>query len=426
MLLLMKVGTRISRAKARLAPFWRISPLVTSVVGVAVIATVGSMLLFSAHATTPAVNLEAEDGTTTSGAVVGTDVNASGGKYIKFAASTVAKTKPVFIIYYMWWDHQHWVSHLGPNYPIAQSPQPLPAALDASSCGTVNNYTGNVLTDVSQNIAYDQNNYATFLADVQQAAATGATGFAVNWVGDGTTTQSASTVTYDKRLAYMFQAVHAVNAAGTPFKLMINYQSSANILTMTQFQNDFQYIQNTYGNDSALDHTYSSKPEMVIAGTWKYTDADLATMGQTLRPNFYLIGDEKPATWDAARAANLDGTSYYWSSQDPYNNASSFTQLKNFAATVRSTTNPDGSAKTWFAPFTPGYNAMLLYNSTNCVPRNGTQTIHQLFDGNLPSNPDGWTFISWNEISEGSYIVPLTRYGTTYTDALQNVINTGQ
>jgi len=48
-----------------------------------------------------------------------------------------------------------------------------------------------------------------------------------------------------------------------------------------------------------------------------------------------------------------------------------------------------------------------------------------LYDGNLASAPDGWTFISWNEITEGTYIVPLTRYGDSYTNYLTNIITNG-
>jgi hypothetical protein len=76
---------------------------------------------------------------------------------------------------------------------------------------------------------------------------------------------------------------------------------------------------------------------------------------------------------------------------------------------------------TWLAPFTPGYNATLLYHTPTCVPRNNGQTMKALFAGNSVSKPDGWTLISWNEISEGSYVVPLTRYATTYLDVLKSI-----
>ena len=342
------------------------------------------------------------------------------------AAPTSGKAKPIFAMYYMWWDRSHWTTHLGPNYPSTATPNPLPAALDSASCSTKNNYAGNLLTDVSQGLSYDQTNPQTIDDDVNLAQASGLSGFAVNWIGDGTTTQSVKSSNYNKRLAYMFDAVHKLNAAGKPFKLILNYQSSAKKLPMEQFTNDLDYFNATYGTNPALDHTYSIRPEVIMAGTWKYSDTELTSISNNLRSRLYLIGDEKPSSWTATRSSDLDGTSYYWSSQNPYANAGSFKTLSNFAATVRATHNPDGTAKTWFSPFTPGYNAALLYHTPTCVPRNGTATMHRLFDGNSGSNPDGWTLISWNEISEGSYIVPLTRYGTTYTDELRSIVQTNK
>jgi hypothetical protein len=88
--------------------------------------------------------------------------------------------------------------------------------------------------------------------------------------------------------------------------------------------------------------------------------------------------------------------------------------------------NPDGSAKTWLAPFTPGYNAGLLYGTPTCVPRDDGRTKHKIHDGNLATEPDGWTLISWNEISDGSYIVPLARYGDPYANTLADIIRTGR
>ena len=103
-------------------------------------------------------------------------------------------------------------------------------------------------------------------------------------------------------------------------------------------------------------------------------------------------------------------------------NPGSFTTLKNLAAQVRASgTNPDGSRKLWFAPVAPGYDSILNGGST-CVPRNGVQTLDTLWSGNAQSAPDGWTLISWNEISEGSYVQPLQRWGTLYLDELHRLI----
>jgi hypothetical protein len=325
---------------------------------------------------------------------------------------------PVFAIYYMWWDRQHWVTRLGPSYPVSARPNPMPATLNDSGCATVNAYPGNALTDVSQGLTYDQSNPATIRHDVELAARSGLNGFMVNWIGTGSAQQSATSSNYNRRLQYMFDATHAVNAEGLPFRLILNYQSSAKRLTPAQFANDLGYFFKAYGADAALDHSYSKRPEVVMAGTWKYSDATLAGISASLRPRLYLIGDEKPASWNAARASSLDGTSYYWSSENPITNKSAFAKLAAFATLVRKTRNPDGSIKTWLAPFTPGYNAMLLYHTSTCVPRDDGATMKTLFVGNAASKPAGWTLISWNEISEGSYVVPLSRYGNHYLDVL--------
>ena len=73
-----------------------------------------------------------------------------------------------------------------------------------------------------------------------------------------------------------------------------------------------------------MDHSYSTRPEIIWAGSWKYSPAELSTVSGAFRSKLFLIGDEKPGTWTASRAAVLDGASYYWSSQDPWGNPASF------------------------------------------------------------------------------------------------------
>jgi hypothetical protein len=331
----------------------------------------------------------------------------------------------VFAIYYLWWDHQHWVSRLGNAYPYESVPSPLPATVAADGCGAAGKYAGNVETDISQGLTYDQNDPQTIARDVNLAADAGVKGFLVNWIGTGQPIQGRGSSSYNTRLAAVFDAVHKLKDSGRNFTVMFNYQSSAKKLSVSQFTNDFAYLLNTYGTDPALDHTYSAKPEIVMAGTWKYSDDEIASISRQYRPRFYLLGDEKPDSWDQAREEYLDGTSYYWSSQNPIKNPSSFSRLAAFAAKVRATPNPDGRRKTWLAPFTPGYNASLLYKTPTCVPRNNGQTMRALYAGNAASKPAGWTLISWNEISEGSYVVPLTRYGMTYVNVLKSLIENG-
>jgi hypothetical protein len=247
----------------------------------------------------------------------------------------------------------------------------------------------------------------------------GVTGFAVNWNGTGQPTQTPTDDADNQRLEWMFQSARRLNSEGTPFHLILNYKGSANVLHPEVIANDLRYLTDLYAGEPTLDHTYSPLTEVIWAGSWKYTDNEIAAVRNATADTVYLIGDEKPTTWNAARVANLDGASYYWSSQNPYKNPTSFRQLSVWADLLRS------QHKTWIAPLTPGYNAQLLYGTSTCVPRNNGQTMHDLYTGNARSHPDGWFFISWNEIAEGSYIVPLTRYGTRYTDRLRDLIATG-
>jgi hypothetical protein len=337
----------------------------------------------------------------------------------KVSTANGKSSKPVFVIYYLWWTAHHWQDRLGAS---ASTSGTLPATLDASGCGAHSAYAGNKLTDVPGPGGYDQSSAATIERDVRLAASTGITGFAVNWNGAGTAGQSVGSTAGNRELQYVFDAVHKINAEGIPFRLMLNYKASARKLSTATINGDMSYFTSRYGADPALDHTYANRAEMIWAGSWKYTSGELSTVSASFRGKLFLIGDEKPSTWNAARAAQLDGASYYWSSQDPWGNPASFGQLRTLADAVHAGTNPDGRAKTWLAPFTPGYNAQLLYGTSTCVPRRDGQTMHQLFGGNKASNPDGWTFISWNEIAEGSYIVPLTRYGQKYTNELKSVI----
>jgi hypothetical protein len=330
-----------------------------------------------------------------------------------------SSSKPIFTYYYLWWSRKHWLDLLGPNYPYSARPNPLPARLDAGGCSPVSLYPGNELTDVSQGLAYDQDNPAVIERDVRQAATAGLAGFAVNWNGTGTPSQTPTSNSYNKRLQWMFDAVHKVNAEGTRFKLLLEYKSASGPST-SKMTNDLNYFLNRYGSDPALDHSYSPKPEMVWPGSWKYTDAQKTTISRAFRSRLYLIGGEKN-TWDSNSAANFDGNTWYWPGQDPYGNPHSFGQIRTVADRVRSTRNPDGSRKVWLAPLAPGYNPILLRGGDTCVPRRNGETLLRLVFGNSTSQPDGWLLISWNEIAEGSYIVPLTRWGNAYLNVVRSI-----
>ncbi len=349
-----------------------------------------------------------------------TSVAAAGVPATRQAAAVAYTSKaPVYAYYYLWWSRQHWVDMLGPNYPTTATPLPLPATLDSSGCHPVSRYAGNRLTDVPARL-YSQDDPGFIENDVREAAAAGLDGFAVNWAGTGYAAQLPGDSVYSRRLASMVAAVHKVNAEGIPFKLWLSYKASAKILPTSAIIGDLSYFVRTYGRDPAFDRSRSAKPTVIWQGSRKYSVAVLQTVNSKFRSSMRIIGDEK--VWSSTRAPYLDGDAYYWSSQNPWSNPASFQQLATLAASVRgSGRNADGTAKVWVAPAAPGYNSQLI-GGTSCVPRRSGETLRKLMAGNGATSPDAWGFISWNEIAEGTYLDPMTRYGRESLAALSAVV----
>jgi len=320
---------------------------------------------------------------------------------------------PVFAFYYLWWSLKHWHDKLGPGYPYAANPLPVPASLPSDGCPPKSEYAGNQLTDVPTHL-WSQDDPGRIQADEQQAAGAGLTGFALNWIGGPT---------YDTRLAAAFRGANALRAQGLPFSLVLSYKSSATVLPLSTILADLSYYRDHYASDPA-QYELNGKPVVILQGSWKYDDATLAAVDAAFGDTFRIIGDETPSTYTSDRGASMYGVSYYWSTQDPYRNPASFGQLEQLATAVRSTDpNPDGTQKVWWAPFTPGYDGILLGDST-CIPRRDGDTMRTLFEGNAGTRPDAWTLISWNEIAEGTYIDPMQRYGAHYLDTLRQVLGT--
>lgn len=327
----------------------------------------------------------------------------------------------MFAFYYLWWDTAHWKARLGPNYPYSDNPLPLPATLSGNGCTVTNNYPGNQLTDVASPL-WSQADYGQILSDVTLAARAGLAGFAASWAGTGEPGQTASSSLFNQRLAMLVKAVKEVNDQGTPFSLWIAYISSARIRTTDQINNDLSYLQRTYADSSAFDHSNDGRPTLVMMGSRKYPISVLNAFSARWRQHFYLVGDENWNTWDNAKAADFDADQYYWSSQNPVDNPGSFADIQRLAGEVRSSRNPDGSAKQFFAPLAPGYNKE-LGGGSGCVPRLGGQTMQDIYNGNSKADPNGWMVISWNEIDEGTYVMPLERYGDQSLLTLNSIIH---
>ena len=146
----------------------------------------------------------------------------------------------------------------------------------------------------------------------------------------------------------------------------------------------------------------------------------LAAVSGRYRSALRLIGDEK--TWSTARSPYLDGDAYYWSSQNPWANPQSFAQLATLATRGPGQRAQSGRERKGLGRAgRPGFDTQLAGGSS-CVPRRGGDTLRKLIEGNGATKPDAWGVISWNEIAEGTYIDPMTRYGTQDLQALSGVI----
>ena len=318
-------------------------------------------------------------------------------------------SKPVYAYYYLWWSTQHWQDKLGPNYPYSTSPLPLPATTDADGCNAVSNYAGNQLIDIPPSLV-SQDDPGAIESDIVTARNAGIAGFWLNWTGDGTTSQTRASLTYTRRLAEAFAASTRVGG----FTNWVSYKA-ASMPSADTIINDLNFLYNEFKNEPAWEKI-DGKPVVTFTGSRKYGDADVQKISNAVRDRIYLVGDETRTTLTTTRIAMFDAITYYWSSQDPYGNPQSFSQIKEMGEKVHAV------GKRWYAPVTPGYNSSLLTGSSGCVPRRNGDTIRALWNGNSASNPDGWGFISWNEIAENTYIQPLQKWGSTSLNVLASLI----
>src|SRR5512138_3350956 len=238
-----------------------------------------------------------------------------------------ASDKPVYAYYYLWWSDQHWEDKLGPNYPYKASPLPLPARTDANGCSAVSKYKGNELLDVPTSLI-SQDDPGAIEEDIRIAKQAGLAGFWLNWSGDGTTSQTRTSVTYTRRLSEAFAA--SVRVGG--FRNWVSYKVASTPST-TAIINDLNFLYKEFQNEAGWERI-DGKPVVTFTGSRKYSDADVLKISNAVRDRIFLVGDETRSTLTSTRIAMFDAITYYWSSQDPWGNPQSFTQIKDMGDKV--------------------------------------------------------------------------------------------
>ncbi|HEX5272098.1 MAG TPA: hypothetical protein VFW33_16490 [Gemmataceae bacterium] len=329
----------------------------------------------------------------------------------------------MYVLYYLWWSTYHWHNTLGPNYPYTQlqadisagTPPPLPGTVDASGCNEHPTFTGSQIVDIPSVGLYDQAQASTFDKQIALATSHSITGFIVDWIGTGSASQTPSSSGYNSRFDLMVKRVDAWNAThttkfsiGMGLDVFGNYNRPA-----SQVVGDLTYFRNRYGADSAFKNAYSTKPLVFLVDSKKYPVSTVSAAASAVGGGLFLIGDETPKTF-SRDASYIQGVSWYWSSQNPYNNPQSGQQVAALANAARA------AGKTWFSPVIAGFNHELA--GGGCVPRNGLQTLDTLWKTNAASKPNGWFAISWNEYVENTFLEPSVRWGSQYIDELARLI----
>jgi hypothetical protein len=335
------------------------------------------------------------------------------------ASSAAASARPAsnaYVHYYLWWSTQHWHDKLGAAYPYNANPLPQPGSTDATGCNPKVSYPGATIVDLPSEGLYNQDLASTYDLHIATAAAAGIRGFVVSWMGDGTSSQTTSSAGYSKRLSLLTSRVHAYNAGHTgKFGLALGMSPYGNYnRASSAIINDLNYFAQSYSADPAFSNAFSTRPLVMLLDSRKFSPGTLAAVSAAVRAGLFLLGDETASSWPK-NGPLLDGTSYYWSSENP----SKYTR----ASLVSLGNQVHAAGKLWFSPFTAGFGNQLRGGS--CVPRNGVATLDGTWSGNSASNPDAWMGISWNEFVENTFLEPTRAYGTTYLDELRRLIAAG-
>ena len=248
---------------------------------------------------------------------------------------------------------------------------------------------------------YSSDDPAVMRQQIQEAKAAGIEGFIVSW---------KSTDVLNRRLQQL-----ADIAAQENFKLAVIYQGldfDRNPLPADRIASDLDYFIQHFANLPAFK--LYSKPLVIWSGTWKFSTGDIAKVTASRRASLLLLASERDLAGYQRLANLVDGDAYYWSSVNPDTYPGYQQKLDQMSQAIHE------SNGLWIAPAAPGFDARLI-GGTTVVDRKNGATFRAEINAALSSSPDAVGIISWNEISENSYIEPSQNLGTQYLDLLGQI-----
>ena len=144
---------------------------------------------------------------------------------------------------------------------------------------------GNQLLDVPTTLA-DQDDRRVIEDDILTAKSAGLTGFWLNWNGDGTTSQTRTSLSYTRRLSAAFPASERIGG----FKNWVSYKA-ASMPSADVIINDLNFLYNTFNTEVTWERI-DGKPVVTFTGSRKYSDADVLKVSNAVRERIFLVGDE--------------------------------------------------------------------------------------------------------------------------------------
>jgi hypothetical protein len=276
---------------------------------------------------------------------------------------------PVLAYYYIWFDTQSW-NRAKSDYPMLGR--------------------------------YSSDDADVMRQHVKWAKQAGIDGFIVSW---------KSTEKLNRRLDQLVELAEKEN-----FKLAIIYESldfERNPLPVSQVDSDLDYFVSQYSDHQVFD--LFGKPVVIWAGTWEFSEQEIASIVQNKREHILILASEKNVKGYQRLSGLVDGDAYYWSSVDPDTHPGYREKLVEMSDAVHA----DGGL--WIAPAAPGFDARLV-GGERVVDRESGDTLQQQLKTALQSSPDAIGLISWNEFSENSHIEPSQDHGSQYLELLAEML----
>jgi hypothetical protein len=259
----------------------------TAIAFMAIFGLVGGVILLGARAAGPSASFEAESGTLSSSATVGSDASASGGQYVQFGSTSVdASTMDhKFMMGYQGWHQcptdgapgttwRHWFSGTPPTGPLVDMWPDVSELSTAERCNT-----GLLLPNGQPAYLFSDYNSQTVMRHFQWMQQYGIDGIMLQRF----TSELSSANMFAERNKVTQNVKAGAEATGRTFNIMYDISGQNATTLVSTIENDWQYMVDTLQVTNSPSYLHQAgKPVVVIWGLGfsdrPGTPADLTTL----------------------------------------------------------------------------------------------------------------------------------------------------